>query len=105
MDRTTSGGGRILAGKLKELEDALDEYYGAIAMQQEGMNVPIPEKPDALKLLEQCEVFGIPLVAGGLMSQPHVWLLEVGVIRRHRQIREMLESMEASGGDNAAIPR
>jgi hypothetical protein len=103
VDWTAIGGGRILAGKLKELENALDEYYGALAMQREGMSVQIPDKPEALKLLEQCEVFGIPLVAGGLMSQPHVWLLEVGVIRRHRQIREMLESMEASGGDNAAI--
>lgn len=104
MDRTTSGGGRILAGKLKELEIALDEYYGAIAMQSEGMNVHIPDKPEALKLLEQCEVFGIPLVAGGLMSQPHIWLREVGVIRNQREIREMLESMNA-GGDDATLPR
>jgi hypothetical protein len=97
------GGGRIIAGKLDELRKALDEYYGALTMLKEGMSVRIPEKPDALKLLEKCEAFGIPLVAGGLLNQPHIWLLEVGVIRNERELRERLESLSASGGDNVAV--
>lgn len=83
------GGGRIVGGKLKELENALVEYYGAMNMLQEGMNVPIPEKPVALEKYEQCLALGLPLVAGGLQSQPHIWLLEVGVIRNVQMIQAL----------------
>jgi hypothetical protein len=71
-------------------------------MQMEGMNISIPEKPDALKLLEQCEAFDIPLVAGGLMNQPHLWLREVGTIMKFREVRQMLEEANTSGGEDVS---
>ena len=89
------GGGRIVEGKLKELEDALLEYFGAMNMLQEGMSVPIPEKPVALEKYEQCLALGLPLVAGGLQSQPHIWLLEIGVIKNVLTIQALTTSGES----------
>ena len=44
------------------------------------------EKPEALVLLEQCEKLHIPLVSGGLLDQPHIWILEVGQVIETRDI-------------------
>ena len=42
-----------------------------------GMKVTDPiEKPEALILYEQVTKLGIPLVQGGVMDQPHIWLQE-----------------------------
>jgi len=91
----TRRGGRTVAGKLKELENALIEYYGAMNMLQEGLNTPIPEKPVALEKYEQCLALELPLVAGGLQDQPHIWLLEVGVIKNVQTIQALSTSGES----------
>jgi len=49
----------------------------------------MPEKPEALILLEQCEALNLPLVAGGLMDQPHIWLILVAVIREEKRLFEL----------------
>jgi hypothetical protein len=95
----TRSGGRYVGGKLKELEDALLEYFGALNMLQEGMKVDIPEKPEALEKYEQCLELGLPLVAGGLQDQPHIWLLEIGVIRNVLQIQALAKQND---GDSDA---
>jgi hypothetical protein len=99
-------GGSFVAGKLEELEKALVDYYGAINELREGLNVPVPEMPEALEKLEQCEALGIPLVGGGVMDQPHIWLLEIGVIYSVKRTYAMVEqaSQQQHGGDDA-IPR
>lgn len=89
-----SSGGRFVEGKLQELREALDTYFGALNQAKEGLFLgEIPDKPEALKKLEQCESLGIPLVSGGVMDQPHVWLLEMGVVIDTRKTFEMLESV------------
>ena len=50
------------------------------------MQIKIPEKPEALEKFEQCEALGLPLVAGGLQDQPHIWLMEIGVILNVRNV-------------------
>ena len=40
----------------------------------------IPEKPEALLLWEKCQAIGVPLMSGGLVDQPHIWLEELAVI-------------------------
>jgi hypothetical protein len=49
-------------------------------------------------LYEQCRDMGIPLVTGGLMDQPHIWLLEASVVK---QETELLESLFAGKTDAA----
>lgn len=64
-------------------------------MLAEGMVVdPMPGKPEALEKYEQCKELGLPLVAGGLQDQPHIWLLEVGVIRNVLEIQALQNTGE-----------
>lgn len=93
MGQQTSGGS-LVAGKLQELEKALEEYYGARNELKEGIANISLDKPEALLKLEQCEMLGLPLVRGGLMDQPHIWLLEVGVVKNVREKFELLETLQ-----------
>jgi len=81
-------GGRLIALKLGQLCEALEEYYGLLNERKMGMNMKgrSIEKPEALIKLEMCEKMKLPLVAGGLMDQPHIWLLEVGQVMETRMI-------------------
>lgn len=82
-----AGGSRVEGG-LEELRQALYNYYGAISELKTlaesdpslASQVEIPEKPEALVLWEQCQANGIPLVSGGLLDQPHIWLEEQAVV-------------------------
>lgn len=88
-----SAGGSKLEEGLQALQVALQDYYGALnelAMGHPGMNVKIPEKPEALVLYQQCEKLGLPLVSGGLMAQPFIWLQEVAVIVDTKTLYEAL---------------
>lgn len=88
-----SAGGRTLEERLNELQVALQDYFGALnelAMGHPGLSVKVPEKPEALVLYQQCEKLGLPLVSGGLMDQPHIWLQEVAVIVDTKNLYEAL---------------
>jgi len=43
------------------------------------------EKPEALMLLEQCRAMDLPLISGGLLDQPHIWVMEVAVCTQEEQ--------------------
>jgi hypothetical protein len=43
-------------------------------------------KPDELKKYEQMKALGIPVLAGGVQDQPHIWLEMVGVIENMLKI-------------------
>ena len=73
-------GGRIVEGGLEKLEKELHNYYGALNELAAGIDVKPPDKPEALVLWHQCQATGLPLVEGGLLDQPHIWLQEVAVI-------------------------
>ena len=71
----------MIAEGLDKLETALHDYHGAINQLAEGLNVTEPpEKPEALALWEQCQALGLPLISGGVIEQPTIWLQEVSVI-------------------------
>lgn len=38
--------------------------------------------PDALAYLRQIETFGLPLFEGGVMAQPHIFLMEYAICVR-----------------------
>ena len=56
-------------------------YYGSLNEMKEGLAADLPEKPQALVLWEQCTELQLPLVSGGLMDQPFIWLQEVAVVK------------------------
>lgn len=88
-----SAGGRVLEERLKELETALHNYYGALneaALGHPGLKVEIPEKPEALVLYHQCRTLGIQIVDGGLINQPHIWLQEVALVSNIEALYESL---------------
>jgi len=75
-------GGRALEGELEALKEALYNYYGALNEVKAGIvKVSLPDKPQALIRFEQCQALNVQLLSGGLLGQPHIWLLEVAIIR------------------------
>ena len=59
-------------------------------MGHPGLNVKIPEKPEALVLYQQCKTLNLQLVDGGLVDQPHIWLQEVAVITDIEALYEVM---------------
>jgi len=89
-----TAGGIILSEKLNELEAALREYYGAINEIRMGLRAKVPKKPDALVMHEKCKALGIPLVEGGVMNQPYIWLQELAVIIEQETLFALLEQKQ-----------
>lgn len=71
---------------LEKLEVELDEYYGTINEIRMGVNIPPKPKPVPLQLYEMTKELGVPLVDGGVLDQPHIWLLMIGVIRSRESL-------------------
>lgn len=68
--------------QLNTLREYLREYFGALNELRAGIaRKDMPPKPTALILYEQCNKMQIPLVSGGVMDQPHIWLLEWAVVQ------------------------
>jgi hypothetical protein len=85
-------GGSGLAEKFQILRDALQEYFGVLSSMRDGLPVKsIPEKPQALIMYDQCKAMGIPLLPGGLMDQPHIWLLEYAICQQERELNTIRE--------------
>jgi hypothetical protein len=74
------GGVEVLSEKLAELRQELDSYFGMLAQFKEGIHPKvIIEKPIALIYLEQIQMLGIPLVEGGVLDQPYIFMQEMAV--------------------------
>lgn len=61
----------------------------------------VPEKPDYLSTYEMIEEMRIPLLAGGYMDQPHLWLIEYRVINQTVKLMEALNNLANQGTNNA----
>jgi len=59
----------------------------------------VAEKPPELIKYEQMKVTGLPIWAGGLQDQPHIWLLMMGVIHNTLTIFEVIDRA-SSGQEN-----
>jgi hypothetical protein len=90
-----SRGGIEVGEILDELGIELDEYYGTLnEIRMGALSTPPKPKPVPLQLYEMTKELGVPLVDGGVLDQPHIWLLMVGTIRQR-------ESLWSSIIDNA----
>ena len=86
-------GGNIVQTRLKELEEAIDNYFGMINQIRNGIKVPqdeVVEEPEALLLYDMCKEMGIPRVAGSLEEQPFIWLQEWAVAKQRSELHEAL---------------
>lgn len=91
-----TAGGSKLEGDLQDLRRALEDYYGVLNAVKMGAATEIPEPPEALVRYRQCQITGLPLVAGGLMDQPHIWLMEMSIVIEVTQLFERLAAQEAA---------
>lgn len=82
-------GGRFVEGELEKLRGELRNYYGTLNELREGLAATLPEKPEAMILWQQCKAMGLPVWRGGLMDQPHIFLLEIAVIREEELLFEI----------------
>lgn len=87
-------GGIELSERLKKLEAALRDYYGALNEIKMGLATRIPPKPKTLVEYERCQELGLPLVAGGIKGQPYIWLQEIAVIIEQKQLFELMEKRQ-----------
>lgn len=87
-------GGLELSERLRSLEAALRDYYGALNEMKMGLHVKIPPKPKPLVEYERCQALGLPLVEGGVVGQPYIWLQEIAVIIEQKELFELLEKRQ-----------
>lgn len=86
-------GGIALARGLKDLEDALGDYYGTLNEVKLGLTVEHrPVKPQALIYAEQMQLLGIPLVDGGVLDQPYIFMQEYKIVSDIQKLHAILEA-------------
>ena len=80
--------------RLKELREAIEQYFGLINEIRAGLKVRPEElqKPEALVLYEQCVQMGIPMVEGGIRDQPHIWLMEYAICSQETELWNAIQS-------------
>lgn len=88
--------------KIEQLRLAIQNYLGALNEIAEGLKPSaIPEKPEALALYDACKTMNTPLIAGGVMDQPHIWLMEYQVCDHERErFRRLQEINRRNAYDN-----
>ena len=79
-------GGSLVTDSLETLRDEVRNYFGVLNEIRAGLNPKVPDKPVALRLFEQCREMGIPLISGGLVDQPHIWLREYAICLQETQL-------------------
>lgn len=91
-----SPGKKVVEGGLRRLREELQDYFGALNELQAGIKgTKIPDQPEALKKWRQCQTLGLPLCSGGVMDQPHIWLMEIAVVIEMQQLFAALERAAA----------
>lgn len=89
---------------MTDLERELDEYYGTLNEIRMGTGATPKPKPDALIYYEMTVELGIPLVSGGIMDQPHIWLQMIGVIRQRQSVwRDLISNATQSPSKSKPI--
>jgi hypothetical protein len=81
----------IFRERLDNIRLEIQEYYGAINELKAHATSKVPMKPGYLEAYEMIKEMRIPLVTGGLIDQPHLWLLE------YQTIDQTVKLMEALG--------
>jgi hypothetical protein len=63
-----------------------------------GLNPGVPDAPAELIFYHQQKELGIPLVAGGIVDQPHIWLEQYATCMQKETFwTEMIKNAARSG--------
>jgi hypothetical protein len=82
------------------LREELENYFGMVNEIRMGLSVtPVP-KPPELIMYEQVVGMGIPLLAGGVMDQPHIWLMQYALIRNVKDMFDAIASANSRARSN-----
>lgn len=78
---------------MQKLADEIDEYRGGLNEVRLGARSvnKLPDKPEALILYEQIKEMGIPLVDGGIVDQPHIFMEQYAVCSTRTKLWDMLD--------------
>ena len=81
-------GGIIIRGKLEELKEKLDAWFGRINELKAGYDSgePMPAKPTELVEYELIKETGLFWIAGGLYDQPWLFLQKYDVVKTQHEI-------------------
>jgi hypothetical protein len=101
-------GGSLVRERLDNVRETLIEYFGQQKQLAAGLavtdenNVRIEpmEKPDMLLEYERCKNYNTLPYPGGLLAQPHMWLLEQDIVREIILLFEAMPNL-ALGAPNA----
>lgn len=82
---------------MQKLSDEIDEYRGGMNEIRLGARsaANLPDKPEALILYEQIKEMGIPLVDGGLVDQPHIFMEQYAVCASRIVFWDMIDRRSA----------
>ena len=104
----TLTGDQLVRIELDKLRNEIRNYLGTLNEILMGLKPDtVVEKPEALALYDKCKMVGLPLVAGGLMDQPHIWLKEFEVCEQEVARFQTAERKQPnrSVDDNAILAR
>lgn len=74
-------------------------YHGFLNEQAKGIDVELPEKPEVMKLWEQCVALGTGLYDGGAIDQPVIFMQEVAIMKKVAALFDALRRRnEANNG-------
>lgn len=76
-------GGTVLRGITEDLETRLENYLGSLNEIRLGLRQQSEEKPAELIVYEQIVELKQPLLEGGIMDQPHIWLMQYAICKNH----------------------
>jgi hypothetical protein len=86
-------GGSGLKEILEKQKLEIEDYYGSINEIKMGVISKMPKKPELLATVDLIKETGLPLVAGGLMDQPHIWLLQLEMVHDVQDLFRALDEM------------
>jgi hypothetical protein len=81
---------------LEKLEAEIQNYFGVLqelAVVSEvapGSTLEIPELPEAVIYYLKMKATGLPMVGGGLINQPHIFLEELKVVSEAYELQSRL---------------
>lgn len=82
-----TAGGTDLADYLQAIRSEIAEFFSSLEDISAGTKDPETlYKPEVLIQYEQCNSMKIPLVAGGLVDQPYIWLMEWAICQQEEQL-------------------
>ena len=84
-------GGSLVAEILDETRNEVREYFGAMNEVRLGARSKIPPRPDKLRVYEAVKESGLPILAGGFMDQPYIWIEIFEVLAQEKMLQQILD--------------